>query len=105
MRPKMKNEAPVVPEVSHVDDFIDDFRQDAYARWMLMHFRLPACQQSAFMPFIKDRKLFCTYNGKRYRCTGASRMGDVWLTTDFSREVGYDLRVVVSECKDWGPKE
>lgn len=49
-------------------------------------------------------KLFCQYKGKRYRCTGASRMGDVWLAEDFSRDSGYDLRVNVGECSDWSNK-
>ncbi len=89
----------------HVDTFIDDFRQDAYARWMLMHFRLPADQKAAFAPFIKDRKLFCTYEGKRFRVTGASTMGDVWLVRDFTRDHGYDLRVVAFDCSNWSPRE
>lgn len=92
-------------EKLHVDTFIDDYKQDAYARWMLMHFRLPADQKVAFAPFIRDRKLFCTYEGKRFRVTGASTMGDIWLVRDFTRDVGYDLRVLVVDCKDWGPRE
>jgi hypothetical protein len=89
----------------HVDSFIDDPTQDAYARWMFMHFRLPAWQKASFEPFIKERKLFCTYEGKRFRVTGASTMGDVWLVRDFKRDHGYDLRVVVYDCKDWSPRE
>lgn len=106
MRPIMKGEPSLVLDTpDHIDDFIDDFRQDAYTRWMFLHFRLPADQQAAFRPFIQDRKLFCTYEGKRYRVTGASRLGDVWLTTDFKRDHGYDMRVLVSDCSEWGPSE
>lgn len=31
-------------------------------------------------------------------------MGDVWLTKDFSRENGYDLRIDVAECCAWEMK-
>jgi hypothetical protein len=86
----------------HVDDFIDDFRSDPYARWMFLHFRMPAEMQMAFRKFMEPHKLFCTYLGHRYRCTGASRMGDVWLAKDFNRDMGYDLRVDLSECSNWG---
>lgn len=85
----------------HIDDFIDDYRQDAYARWMFMHFRLPASQAADFRPFIEKHRLFCTYEGQRYRVTGASRMGDVWLVKDFNRDSGYDHRVDVAECSEW----
>lgn len=87
----------------HVDDFIDTHGGDPYARWMFLHFRLPAVLQIDFRPFIKDHKLFCTYQGKRYRVTGASRLGDVWLAADFKQDTGYDHRVDLEECSNWGP--
>lgn len=86
----------------HVDDFIDtNFQSSNYARWVLSYFRLSAALQLDFKPFMKEHLLFCTYKGVRYRCTGASRLGDIWLTKDFEQEFGYDLRVDVSECKHW----
>ena len=89
----------------HVDDFIDgNYRKDCYARWILNHFRLPAALQIDFAQFMVDRKLFCDYKGERYRCTGASRLGDVWLTLDFNRSTGYDLRVEVTGCNNWGER-
>lgn len=88
----------------HVDDFIDDYTGDPYARWLFMHFRLPAVLKLAFDPFMKDHKLFCTYKGERHRVTGASRLGDVWITKDFKKDTGYDARVDLDECSDWGPK-
>lgn len=88
----------------HVDHFIyeSNYGEHLYARWVLMHFRLPAVLQLDFGPFMKSNRLFCDFEGQRYRCTGASRMGDVWLATDFKREAGYDLRVDVAECSNWG---
>lgn len=89
--------------VDHVDDFIDyHFGKDVYARWVLSYFRMPAVLKLDFWEIMKDHKLFCTYEGKRMRCTGASRMGDVWLAKDPKQEIGYDLRVCVSDCKEWG---
>jgi hypothetical protein len=87
----------------HVDDFIDSPDSDPYASWIFMHYRLPAWQKIAYTPFMKNHKLFCTYKGERYRVTGASTLGDVWLSKDFNREDGYELRgVLVAECSNWG---
>ena len=97
----------------HVDTFIDSGTMDydkygddahvreQYARWFLNHSRLPATQKYAFDQFMKDKKLFCTWNGRRMRVTGSSRLGDVWLTRDFKQSSGYQERVDVSECSEW----
>jgi len=95
----------------HVDDFIDygtsivtdeRSKNEDYARWVLMHFRMPATLKMAFGKFMKDHKLFCTYEGERYRVIGASRLGDIWLTKKFDKDHGYDKRVMVDDCCDWG---
>lgn len=90
----------------HVDDWLStpshSREPEAYAKFVLTLARLPAWAQMAYRPFTKQFELFCTYQGQRYRCTGASRMGDVWLAKDFSQENGYDHRVDVAECSDWG---
>jgi len=86
----------------HVDEFIDcTFGTEKYARWMFSYFRLPAVLKNDFAKFMEDNRLFCTYNGKRMRCTGASRLGDVWITSDHMRNVGYDRRVMVENCSNW----
>lgn len=86
----------------HVDEFIDgEFGKHKYARWVLNHFRLPAVLKNDFSEFMENNKLFCEYQGKRYRCTGASRLGDVWLAEDYNRVNGYDLRVDVENCTHW----
>jgi len=86
---------------THIDDWVQNPDNDAYARWMFMHFRLPALMHATFNQFIADRKLFCTYEGKRFRVTGASRLGDVWLAENFERDMGYDHRVTVDTCSKW----
>jgi hypothetical protein len=85
----------------HIDEFIDDYSTDPYATWVLNHFRLPAILKSKFDEFMKGHKLFCVYEGKKYRCIGASRLGDVWLTSKFDRESGYEHRVDVEMCSEW----
>lgn len=100
---------PSVSDIAkdHVDDFIDTptWRPDAsrdYARFVLNLMRLPAHLQCSFRPWIMQHPLFATYEGKRYRVTGASRLGDVWLARDMQRTVGYDLRVQIDKCSEWG---
>jgi len=93
----------------HVDDWIRDMGFDdklehgdaMYARWLMMHWRLPAYMKHNFSKYIEGRKLFCTYELLRYRCIGGSRMGDVWLTTNFDATHGYELRVDVAKCSAW----
>ena len=89
----------------HVDEFIDGhFNEEKYARWCFLLFRLPAVLQADFREFTKKYKLFCTYNAVRFRVTGASRLGDIWLTSDFNQDTGYEHRVDLSECSEWGDK-
>lgn len=92
----------LTPGGRHVDDFIDkNYLKDTYARWVLQYFRLPAALQIDFRPYMEKHRLFCTYRGARYRVTGASRFGDIWLNRHYDREHGYQLRVGVDDCSDW----
>jgi hypothetical protein len=90
--------------MTHVDDFIDGFKDshgERYARFFFMLHRLPAYMQGHFREWTEQFKLYCTYKDERYRITGASRLGDVWLAKDLNQESGYDLRVDLAECSDW----
>lgn len=92
--------------MTHIDDWIssplskDD--GERYAKFVFWYFRYPAWAQIDFHEWMKEFKLFCTYEGKRFRVTGASRLGDVWLTENFEQENGYSLRVDVAKCTNWG---
>lgn len=97
-------------EPTHVDHFIDfgtgitkkrRAENEDYARWVLMHFRLPAMLSMAFEPFFKEHKLFAMYQGKKFRVIGASRLGDVWLTSKFENDTGYEHRVCVDDLSGW----
>ena len=86
----------------HVDEFIDDLLSDNYASFVLDWFRAPAIRRARYGVWMRQFKLFCTHRGTRYRVTGASRLGDVWLTKDFARETGYEQRANVDDCSAWG---
>lgn len=88
----------------HVDDFIDHYKSNAYARWVFTIFRLPAALAGAVAPWSKQFRLYCDYQGKRWRVIGASRMGDVWLTSKLEASgdgFPYEQRVDVAECSNF----
>lgn len=98
-------------EMTHVDDWVDrpvmgeGKRGEAYAKFFFLLHRTPAWMQYAFDEWIAPHKLFCTYEGKRWRVTGASRLGDIWLAEDFGRDTGYDLRVDLALCSGWSDEQ
>lgn len=93
---------------THVDEFVDDYSKDSesevYARWFLFLKRTPAIVQAHFHKFIEPLKLFASWKGKRYRVTGASRMGDVWITKNFEQDRGYEHRIDVAELTAFSDK-
>lgn len=98
-----------MPNKDHVDNWLDtptfvDEDNENYAKFVIEFFRLPAWKKTAFNQWTKQFKLFCKHDGKAYRVTGASRLGDIWLTSDFEQEVGYELRVSLKECSNWSPE-
>jgi hypothetical protein len=104
-RPIGEQEAKEGP--THVDDWLDTptlngDEGEKYAKFVLEHKRMPAWKKLAYEKWMRQFRLFCTYNGKRYRCTGASSLGDVWLAKDHNREKGYDMRVSLDDCSAWG---
>lgn len=82
----------------HVDDFIDDPTTDRYAASWFEAFRRPAVVK---MREPDTRKLFATYDGFRWRVTGCSQMGDVWLHHPAYEGEGYTHRVDVDACSGW----
>lgn len=97
---------------SHIDNYIDSFsyfgKEDDkeremvdYSKFFFLLKRLPAYMQIRFEPWIKEFKLFCIYKGKKYRVTGCSRMGDIWLNKNFSDDHGYDHRVMIDEVTNF----
>ena len=97
--------------MTHVDDWIDtptillpETRGEAYAKFFFLLRRTPAWMHYTMAEWFDPYKLFCTYEGHRWRVTGASRLGDIWLAEDFQQESGYDKRVDLALCSEWSDK-
>lgn len=87
--------------MTHIDDWLDDPKnREAHplAHKFFEAFRRLA---SAKLGTPYAGKLFCTWRGKHWRVVGCSRLGDVWLVSDLTKEHGYEHRVDVAECSDW----
>ncbi len=90
----------------HVDDFTDDYKSDPYACFVFTLFRLPAGLACRVTKWTEQYKLYCDFEGKRWRCIGASRMGDVWLTENLDSAgdgFPYQRRIDAGDCSNWGP--
>ena len=88
--------------MTHIDDWLDVPAVDEaerVAKEFLEHARRPAVEKD--YDWLANHVLTCTYKSRRYRCTGASRLGDVWLARDKKRVHGYDLRIDIADCSDW----
>ena len=101
--------------MKHIDDWLDEPKtdeQEKLAQEWLDKFRMPAWDKlqerrdgSSVETWLRGYRLTCDYQGKSYRCTGASRMGDVWLTSNMEQIDGYDLRVDVEDISNWKREE
>lgn len=101
--------------MKHIDDWLDEPKtdeQEKLAQEWLDNFRMPAWDKlqerrngRSVEAWLRRYRLTCDYQGKRYRCTGASRMGDVWLTSNMEQIDGYELRVDVEEINNWNREE
>lgn len=76
---------------------------EAKVKEWFREFRRPAVHTN--YDWLNARRLTCDYKGKRYRCIGASRLGDVWLTDRMDTLYGYQHRVDVSDCSNWAIEE
>ena len=88
--------------MKHIDNWLDEepiSGNEAFAKEFLEHCRRPS--YAVDYDWIERNPLYCSYKGECVRCTGASRLGDIWLTYDLNRSSGYDKRVCVTECSDW----
>ena len=82
----------------HCDEYSDDPNAPEALRKYLEFSRAPA--HGAFLP-KPHPQLYADYAGVRVRVTMASRLGDVGITTDFSRDMGYEQRVPVSQLANF----
>lgn len=96
---------PTSPEPQHVYDWLDlpafsEAERDA-KEW-LSKFVMPAMQkhEQGIDRWLSRYCLTVEWRGTRYVCSGASRLGDVWLKSPTSMSF-YDHRVNVSELSNW----
>lgn len=95
----------------HIDDWLDepvttndpDMHNLCYAKFVLEFARMPAFKQTQYKQWMQQFELYCTFEGKRYRVNGGSRLGDVWLEENFKKTFGYSKRVLITECSNWSP--
>jgi hypothetical protein len=92
-------------EPLHVYDWLElppsDDAEKAAKEW-LDKFTLPAYTKhtEGINDWLARYRVTVEWKGKRYTCSGASRMGDVWLKTEGSANY-YDHRVNVEELSNW----
>lgn len=102
----------MLEEDKHIDNYIDSMtgfsdkpkdviRMEHYSKFFFLLHRLPAYMKNDFAEWINQYKLLCKYNGKKYRVTGCSRMGDIWLNENFNADNGYDHRVMINQVSDF----
>jgi hypothetical protein len=98
-------------EENHLDNWLDDpdcpspeNKPILYAKFVLEYMRMPAWKISAFEQFMSKHKLFCTYEGKRYRVVMASRLGTIGLNPDLSADCGAIVHAYPKKCEDWSDK-
>jgi hypothetical protein len=93
--------------MQHIEEWLEDRYitcpdDEKYARaFFTIKVAFNAAQSWNVSPIMEQHKLFCTYRSRRYRCTGCSTMGDIWLRKNFTTNIGYDLRVDINECSNF----
>lgn len=88
--------------MTHVDDYLGSEGADPIAKVFLEHARRPAIDQDR--RWIESHMPIVTWQGQRYICSGASRLGDVWLR-EFGSQSYYDHRVDIDELSHWSRPE
>lgn len=87
--------------MKHVYEWLDeppknDAEKDA-KEWLEQFIRQPSRKDEKW---LDQFTVTVTWKGARYICSGASRMGDVWLKSAGSHSF-YDHRVNVEELSNW----
>ena len=97
--------------MKHIDEWIEertygDCKEDEkYAVAFFFLKGMDAVSSIVIYPIMKHHKLFCTFKEKKYRVTGCSSMGDIWLHADFKAEHGYTNRVDIEKCSNWSNED
>ncbi|TXH52326.1 MAG: hypothetical protein E6Q97_16320 [Desulfurellales bacterium] len=93
----------------HVDEWLHATarprKNEAYAKFVIYHMRLPSLLRDAFWPWMKRFELFCTFKRKRWRVTQASIVGDLRLVTRGRNGEEKGRWVDVADCTGWSDHE
>ena len=93
--------------MTHIDDWVEDriygecTEDEKYAVAFFFVKRMDAVSNIVVAPIMDQHKLFCLYDGEKYKVTGCSRLGDVWLNPDFDADYGYTKRINIDLCSNW----
>lgn len=91
----------------HIDDWIEERMygrctdEERYALAFFFVKAMDSVSNITLRPIMEHHKLFCEYKDKKYRVTGCSTMGDIWLHDNFEIDHGYTNRVNVDLCSNW----
>jgi hypothetical protein len=80
---------PVNDAEKDAKEWLDKFTRPAYTK-----------HTEGINDWLARYRVTVEWKGKRYTCSGASRMGDVWLKTEGSANY-YDHRVNVEDLSNW----
>lgn len=75
-----------------LDRAIHDYKLPAFLRAFLVCMELPATENLALREAGIIPKVFCTYQGRRWRLTMVSTHGDVGISKNFDEDYGYSER-------------
>lgn len=96
-----ENGIPEHSQFKHCDDYIHDHNAPECLRFFLLVHRLPAVETALLHANGVRPKLFATLKGKRVRIVMVSRLGDVGITTDLDKDVGYEDRVPLDKLDNF----
>jgi len=91
-----KKSEPAADALEHCDNYIHDFKAPLALRVFLLVNRMPAVDKMLINAGGFNPTLYADYEGKIYRVTMASRLGDVGISENLGRDTGYDRRVPLS---------
>lgn len=100
----------VEPNLSDVYDWLDstdyiDFKtltdHEVFARAFLELRLLPAHKTTIYDAITDKMIITGEVDGNRYRITGASTMGDVFIHSNIKETCGYVKRVLISDISNW----
>ena len=91
-------------EPRHCEDYINDPGTPLCLAYFLLVNRLPAIDSNIIKCVKGEPVLYADWGRKRVRVIMASRLGDVGITEDLGRDVGYSKRVSLEKLSNFSDK-